>query len=199
MWKSYGNLNTLPHQSTPTNRETNKKTKQDNFETQQEHATKSLKQNRWTVKQTTKSHIQVYPLTGVETKMWTCLLVYHLAVLHAHNSSSHIHFARAYLLRHVHHSHMCATHNLSRGTIEKRNDSEPPGAGIMENVMILSRQARELWKTYCFGSARRRNYGKRNVSEPPGTGTMENVMFLSRQARELWKTYCFELPQKKTS
>ena len=56
---------------------------------------------------------------------------------------------------------------------------EPPSVGIMENVMFWSRQARELWKTYCFSAARRGSNGKHIVFQPPGAGAMENDQFLS--------------------
>ena len=47
----------------------------------------------------------------------------------------------------------------------------------MDIVLFLSRQARELWKPYCFSAARRGSYGKLGGFEPPGAGAMENGKF----------------------
>jgi hypothetical protein len=37
-----------------------------------------------------------------------------------------------------------------RGNDGKRSASEPTSEGIMENVLFLSREAREYWKSKCF-------------------------------------------------
>jgi hypothetical protein len=42
---------------------------------------------------------------------------------------------------------MFLSRQAREGNYGKRNDSEPPGAETMENVLFLSRQAQELWKT----------------------------------------------------
>ena len=65
---------------------------------------------------------------------------------------------------------------------------EPPGAGIMENVMFWEPPGAAIMENVIFGAARRGNDGKRNVFEPPGARIMDNVTLLSRQAQESWKT-----------
>jgi hypothetical protein len=64
----------------------------------------------------------------------------------------------------------------------ERNVSEPPGAGIMENVMFLEPP------------------GAENVLflEPPGAGQMENVMFLVAPGAGIMENV-FELPAPKNS
>ena len=63
-----------------------------------------------------------------------------------------------------------------RGNDRKRNVSEPPRAGIMENVLFWEPQGAGIMENALF-------------LEPPGAGIMENVTFFISQFQKIIRNY----------